>query len=69
MYIMCRVKGANILTASNELSSSLNVGEDGLEEVEAIQRELSMSKSHSVARNSACTCCYFSGCKLGIRML
>ena len=40
-----RIKGANILTASNELASSLQTGEDGLEEVEAIQKELSMSTS------------------------
>ena len=40
----CRMKDVNILTASNELTSSLKPGEEGLEYVEAIHKELSMSE-------------------------
>lgn len=39
-----RFRDANILTASNELSSSLAPAEQGIEHLEAIQKELSMSE-------------------------
>jgi len=39
-----RNKGANILVASNELSTSLRAGDLGLEPMEAVLRELSISE-------------------------